>query len=117
MSIHTLAQKIKAWTGERRRPLVLVGILIFTAFSSFYVGYIAQIETSPNDYQFEPRSTQSDPKAIIQATDGAFIASQNGTKYYPKECIGAKRIKEPNRVYFETADDAESQGYSLASGC
>ncbi len=117
MSIHTLAQKIKAWTGERKHPFILVGILMFTAFSSFYVGYIAQIEIGSRDYRSEIQNLQSVPNIAAKATDGAFVASQNGTKYYPKECAGAKRIKESNRVYFETANDAESQGYSMASGC
>lgn len=128
MSIHTLAQKIKASVGERRQTVIFAGILIFTAFSSFYVGYIAHIEggtgvsNAPvliDKEPARPTSTipQIDSNTPVKATDGAYIASKNGTKYYPKACSGVKRIKEANRVYFETAADAEAQGYSLASGC
>jgi hypothetical protein len=52
-----------------------------------------------------------------QSSGGAYVVSRNGTKYYPISCSGASRIKEENRVYFDTTTLAEAAGYGRASGC
>jgi hypothetical protein len=46
-----------------------------------------------------------------------YMASKNGTKYYLPTCGTAKRIKEENRVWFATKDEAEAAGYSAAANC
>jgi hypothetical protein len=125
MTIHALGQKIKREIGERKQTLVFGIILVFTAFLSFYIGYIARVEglekaPKPLNLASEsPIATSAQKPAVMESerTDGAYVASKNGTKYYPKGCSGAKRIKEENRVFFATASKAESEGYTLASGC
>jgi hypothetical protein len=136
MSIHTLLEKIKGWAGERRPTLIYIGILTLVAVFSFYLGYIARMETRPiplvaqKPLQDRPSvlketqvakvgdntslSTSAAPK---DTTSGSFVASKNGTKYYPVACSSAKRIKDANKVFFQTADEAHAEGYTLASGC
>ncbi len=46
-----------------------------------------------------------------------FVASLGGTVYYHKSCSGYKRIKEENRVWFNTKEDAEMAGYRIAKNC
>ena len=46
-----------------------------------------------------------------------FVASKNGTKYYPAGCSATNRIKEANRVWFATAKEAEAQGYEASARC
>ncbi len=48
---------------------------------------------------------------------GNFLASINGTAYYPKDCAAANRIKEENRIWFDTKKEAEIQGYRPAQNC
>ncbi|MFH1048074.1 MAG: hypothetical protein V1732_00230 [Patescibacteria group bacterium] len=48
---------------------------------------------------------------------GNFLASINGEAYYPKDCAAANRIKEENRIWFNTKKEAESQGYRPAQNC
>lgn len=43
---------------------------------------------------------------------GKYMGSKNGTKYYLPTCSSAKRIKPANYVWFQTAQDAEIQGYT-----
>ncbi len=45
------------------------------------------------------------------------VASKNGTKYYFSTCSGASRIAEKNKIIFQTPEEAERAGYTLASGC
>jgi len=48
---------------------------------------------------------------------GNFLASINGEAYYPKDCAAANRIKEENRIWFNTKEEAEIQGYRPAQNC
>lgn len=48
---------------------------------------------------------------------GNFVASINGKAYYPKGCKSANVIKEENRIWFESAEDAEADGYAPAKNC
>lgn len=50
-------------------------------------------------------------------TSGAFVASKNGTKYYLPICSGANRIKEANKIWFSTVQEAEENGYEPAKNC
>ena len=50
-------------------------------------------------------------------TGGSFVASINGKNYYPKDCPSAKRIKEENMIWFDSAEEAEADGYTPAKNC
>ena len=46
-----------------------------------------------------------------------YVASKSGTRYYLPTCSGVKRIKEENKVWFNTIDEAKSAGYAPAANC
>jgi hypothetical protein len=50
--------------------------------------------------------------ATTQPTEGKYVGSKNGTKYYKPSCATAKRIKAENKVWFEDEEDATLQGYT-----
>lgn len=56
------------------------------------------------------------PKAV-QPGEGAYVASKNGSKYYLTTCSSASRIKQENRVYFVSVQDARAAGYEPAANC
>ena len=77
-------------------------------------------------YKQKPRKTpiqiQRGALTMPRANSGEeqnknFIASKNGTKYYPARCKAATRIKQENALYFASATDAEKAGYALSSAC
>lgn len=47
----------------------------------------------------------------------SFVGSKNSKLYYSPECTGSRRIKEENRVYFTTAQQAQVAGRTLAKSC
>jgi len=49
--------------------------------------------------------------------DKLFVASKSGTRYYYPWCSGVSRIKEENKVWFATQEEAEGAGYSAAANC
>ena len=63
------------------------------------------------------------PAAAAVATEppapitGTYVASKTGTKYHLPGCSGAKRIKEENKVWFETKEQAAAAGYEPAANC
>jgi len=46
------------------------------------------------------------------ATAGGWVASKTGKKYYASDSAQGKKIKEENRVYFKTEEEAKAAGYS-----
>lgn len=57
---------------------------------------------------------QKSPSAPALKT-GAYVASKNGKDYYKIDC--KNRIKEENKVYFNTPDDAKKAGYAPSATC
>lgn len=58
-----------------------------------------------------------DEYMIASGLPGIVAASRNGTRYYYPWCGGINRIKEANKIWFESEKEAEAAGYSIASGC
>lgn len=54
-----------------------------------------------------------------QPTDLRVVVSKNSSskKFHFSWCSGAKRIKPENQIWFNSAQEAESRGYSLAGNC
>ncbi len=56
-------------------------------------------------------ATSTNPKT------GTLVGSKNGTKYHYPWCGGAQRIKEENKIWFATKEEALAKGYTPASNC
>ena len=44
-------------------------------------------------------------------SDAVFVASKTGKKYYAADSAAGKKIKEENRVFFKTTEEAKKAGY------
>lgn len=64
---------------------------------------------------YEANGDSSTPKK--SAMSGNFVASINGKAYYPATCTAAQRIKEENRIWFASKEEAEADGYKPAQNC
>lgn len=58
----------------------------------------------------------SQPETEI-ASEQSYIGSKNGTKFHLLTCPGASQIKEENKVYFSSKQEAYSKGYTEAANC
>lgn len=63
------------------------------------------------------KTVSPDLNASSTSGEGEFVASKSGSKYFPVNCGSAKTIKEENKVFFGSASEAESAGYTLAKNC
>lgn len=48
---------------------------------------------------------------------GAYVASRGGKAYHLPWCPGAIKIKEANKIWFGTKEEAEKAGYHAAGNC
>jgi hypothetical protein len=144
MSINDLTTKIKSFLDNTkdqiysqenglkiRGDLFIVLLLILIGTASFGLGKLSALEKkktpisiiktkelltatvaeSLNDINTLPTTkTQTQGKGIV-------LASKSGTKYYYPWCTGVSRIKEENKVWFLSIEDARSAGLTPASGC
>jgi len=49
---------------------------------------------------------------ILQNKTGMFVASKNSKIYHSPDCQYAKRIKEENKIFFKSAEEAREKGFS-----
>jgi hypothetical protein len=61
----------------------------------------------------QPTATTGD----FAVSPSEYVASKSGTKYYLTTCSSAGRIKDENRVYFGSQEEARAAGYEPAANC
>lgn len=78
---------------------------------------ISKIVITPvtEDNSKDRGDTTEQGKTLV--TKGLYVASKNGTKYHLPTCPGAKRIKEENKIWFDSKTEAEQAGYEPAKNC
>lgn len=74
-------------------------------------------ERQPAPQAKAPAQAAAAVTAIPAATTGTYVAAKTGSVYYLPTCSGVKRIKEENKVWFQTKADAEAKGYQPAKSC
>lgn len=52
-----------------------------------------------------------------EPSEQKFVASKNGEVYHYPWCSGAQQIKEENKIYFNSKEEAEKAGYRPARNC
>jgi len=112
--------------NPKRSFFILLSILLVSVgMSSFALGRISAqyelkqdreevrgvfIDTSASEPFFEAEEARKQaPKTIM--------ASKNGTRYYTAGCKAGGNIKEENRVWFSTENEAKMAGYTIAKSC
>lgn len=63
------------------------------------------------------KSTQTQSAKLAQTTQttGEYVASKNGKTYYKTTC--SNRIKEENKIYFQSESDAQKSGFTPSKTC
>jgi hypothetical protein len=129
----------KAYFGRIPADMLILLVLVLSSTLAFGLGILAGKDMAKTDgkdgFWIEqlPEESQKGgggPAAAIQALAPAkapevpvepepqvYMASKNGTKYYLPTCGTAKRIKEENRIWFATKEEAEAAGYGPAANC
>jgi len=113
--------------GER--DIFIVIFFIVSVIISFNLGRISEKEERTRityERSLSPQKTLTEIKKDTPATtkgvsqadfEKNIWGSRSGTKFYYAWCSGASRIKEENRVYYTSKEEAMLSGRTIASGC
>jgi hypothetical protein len=138
-------EKIKHFiVSEKGKDILIVAIVILVGLGSFELGRLSnESRTSGIKIQYPAQGTSQGGNVVsaLEAIDNlpqsisvenaqispifqnsssvgkTFFASNRGTKYYPLGCSAGKSLKQENRIYFSTREEAERAGYQLSSAC
>lgn len=130
-------KKVKSWMGDRPADFYIAGIIMLASITSFGLGRlsvilpiktpiriegIATIEGAVTNNSVGATSSDLPPFRDTHAKNvsmeqGKYVASKNGTAYHYSWCIGAQRIKNENKIWFSSKEDAEKAGYKPAGNC
>jgi predicted PurR-regulated permease PerM len=136
MSIHDIVEKIKSLYDNLKVALFFFLLVLIVGLISFYLGRLSTQEASESPNlgkkvtqnsnnlkaqsfikETDTQTNNTTLKNTVNKTTGKYIASKNGKIYYPKDCKGSQRIKDSNRVFFETKEEAEYKGYKQTASC
>lgn len=98
--------------------MLIFSSIVFYTSSLFVIGYIEGM--SESDGGSTKVLEKDEGKQIIYerlVEKGSIVASKSGTKYYFTWCSGVSRIKEENKVYFESEEEARGRGLTLSKTC
>ena len=114
-----------------KKNLFLIFLIVLISLLSFQLGRISKNASQP--IRIEKAAIQeifsgqnSDIKTSgdsknrgVENFDFRVVMSKKSTsrKYHFLWCTGAKQIKEENKIYFNSAEEAISTGYTLAANC
>jgi len=99
-----------------KKEYFIIIILILVALASFGLGRLSVLDNKYEEDDIEfiiPNLSKID----MSFKGFSFVASVNGTKYYPRGCKAVNRINVGNRIYFKTGLDAKKSGYEYTSAC
>jgi hypothetical protein len=132
MNIPEIREKIKR--PGFYEPIAFVFIFILISLASFGLGRLSVQEQKTGDggvtiimpdgsiaekQKLLPNMVTNTVVKETKSThgEGAVFASKNGTTYYFESCGSSSRIKEENKVWFDTENRAQEAGYHLAKAC
>ena len=111
MTIADVRDKCKSLVAKVPRDTLILSILFFASSMSFGLGYLAGLDAGGMNKKIE------ETPLTTTETEGKFVASKSGTKYYLPSCAGAERISDANKVWFISASVARTSGYTPAANC
>lgn len=108
--------KIKSFVADDRLYASLLIITVgIVAFGLGRTTVVSEVHRP----QIELRTADDDRKSMsdTSSTSASYIASKNGTRYYPQTCPAASRIHEENKIYFTSKEQARAAGFTKTSQC
>jgi hypothetical protein len=118
-----LADKIKE-VKKKIKPiedeLIIVITIVLVALIGFGLVRLYKIRENKTPITIENIFENGPDKKIGERAaemEKLFVASKSGTKYHYPWCPSALKIKEENKIWFSTREEAEKAGYTPAANC
>lgn len=122
MSIPDKLSKIKAKRHIDKFTVMYFVIIFIVSIFSYQLGKINNKTCQSTLIQNQQATvilsdTVVDQEKMEEANDKKYVASKNGSKYYPINCKGANRINPENMIYFDSENEAIMSGFELSNLC
>lgn len=124
-------QKVKSLYKEKHTDFYVATLIFLIGMASFGLGRLSILWPSKEPIRIE--ENQSSNTAFINSINrsenpikkselttrpkGKYVASKSGTSYHYPWCQGALKIKEENKIWFQTKEEATKAGYKPAGNC
>lgn len=128
--------KVKAWAEERKDDLFVAAVIFLTGLGSFGLGRLSAVMPQKPSLAITGAEIDAGVASQSKGTDeiatsaagraikdhaisaaGKYVASKSGAAYHLPWCPGALRIKESNKIWFQTKEEAAAKGYKPAGNC
>lgn len=120
-------RKIKGFLDSNRQDLYIAVLIFLVGLASFGLGRLSMLWPQKTPLVIEgpaeavavPKITTVEDRNYVSAVSGQgkYVASKSGSAYHLPSCAGAQKIKEENKIWFQTKEEAESRGYKPAANC
>jgi hypothetical protein len=133
MTIAEMVGRGKEGLSRISPDMLIILVIVLTASASFGLGilvgrdmdegreddriWIERLEAEAATPAAAVSALPANPVPAPVSTTGKYLASKNGEKYYLPTCSGAKRIKEENKIWFASVEEATIAGYEPAANC
>ncbi len=130
-SIQHLKDKIKGLAYPDKSLILQAFIVILVAVGSFGLGRltysspksekvaIINLDSTKGDKvtYYKKSSPTKEVAPTSNTTTGVYVASKNGKLYYRVGCGASSRIKEENKIFFNTEQEARDAGLQGSDSC
>lgn len=122
-------QKVKSYVEINKSDLFTAALIFLVGLGSFGLGRLSVIWPDKEPITITNRlpvtgteressaAVAAEAAAIGKSVKGKYVVSKSGKYYHFPWCPGALRIKEANKIWFQTKEAAEAKGYKPASNC
>ena len=129
MSIADIRGFIKSLPPARLRDGFIVLVIVLSSLGAFALGRLSATESST--FRIEQRAAlgqflgggedvrEANIAELFPVPSGAgsVVASKTGAKYHFPWCAGARSIKEENKIWFDSVEQARAAGFTPAGNC
>lgn len=116
--------KINAWIRTNQSDLFIAALIFLVGLGSFGLGRLSAVWPRKEPLTIQEvatTTTAGEGTATVLGstfpTQGKYVASKSGKVYHYPWCPGAARIKEENKIWFQTKQEAEGRGLRPAGNC
>lgn len=120
-------EKVNGWAKEHKSDLFVASVIFLTGLGSFGLGRLSAVIPQKPPLRIIPAenpdhtTSKSAPAGLaasgVSMATGKYVGSISGSAYHLPWCSGALRIKESNKIWFQTKEEAEQKGYKPAGNC
>lgn len=129
-------QKVKSFIEQNKSDIYVATLIFLVSLASFGLGRLSilwpekepitmtNVESQALKATVESAEPPPTKKDSLRSSFGVspsakekYVASKNGTAYHYPWCPGALKIKEENKIWFKTKEEAEKAGYKPAGNC